>query len=288
MRFTLGPTPFQPPPHPAPPQPPVAPADDAQPIFDEPDPVVTTAPASPPRTERPVVEARHAPPRGGLLALLGVALLFGGLVLAVIFATQMRRSGSDDTASNGEAGGSARPKGGGPEVVYASQSGKYRLSNAEKIWEKPLADPKDEDDNGDLLLRGTFRRPGQSRLNLNSTAKLVVMVLDKSGDVDEATRYVRKRYDREGDKDIAPTDFTEITGEPLGEPPPGDGPANSPTKRLKVRPGGANADPASEKLVVYAALKVGEDVIVAEGSCSWSDRETWERRLIQLVGSLRP
>ncbi len=291
MRFTLGPSPFQPPPATYQTPPPPAPADtvpDAQPIFDEPDPVAT---ADPPRPQAEPALPEASSFRGWLLPLAGAFLLFGGLAFAVVLATILMRGDPDDNGTGAETtapGGTKSTAHAGPEIVYTSQIGKYRLSNYEKIWEKPLAEPRDEDPNGDLLLKGTFRRAGQSRMNLLSTAKLVVIVLVKSGDTEEAVRYVKRRYEIEGSKDIAPTDFTEITGEPLGEAPPGEVKAHAPITRLKVRPGGATADPASEKLVVYSVIKVGDDVVLAEGSCSWSEREVWEQRLIQLVGSLRP
>ena len=57
--------------------------------------------------------------------------------------------------------------------------------------------------------------------------------------------------------------------------------------RLKVSPGGAYASKSAEKLVVYAAIETPDGVVVAEASCPWAQREVWEKRLIQLVGSLR-
>lgn len=279
MRFTLGPTTFQPP------APPIADAiPDAQPVFDEPAaPVAAAEPVQPPAAPPQPGGALLKIVLGTLVLVVAVGLIVGVRALGFF----VRKAVTDETPS-GDTVSTDRPKPKGPEQVYTSQLGKYRLSNYEKIWEPMPAEPKDDDPNGDLLLRGTHRPPGQSRLNRLSTAKLVVIVLEKSGDVDEANRYVRNRHENEGVKDVAPTDFTEVSDEPLGEAPPGEVKANAPTKRLKVRPGGAIADSSSEKLVVYAAIKVGEDVIVAEASCAWADREIWERRLLQLVGSLRP
>jgi hypothetical protein len=87
---------------------------------------------------------------------------------------------------------------------------------------------------------------------------------------------------------FGPTQITDETGEPAGDPPVGPDTGTTPTYRLKVSRGGAKASKSSQKLVVFSAIRVGDDVIVAEGSCPWSEREVWERRLVQLVGSLRP
>jgi hypothetical protein len=43
-----------------------------------------------------------------------------------------------------------------------------------------------------------------------------------------------------------------------------------------------------EKFVVYSAMTSGNQTVVAQAWCKWSDRNLWERRLTQLVGSLRP
>lgn len=172
------------------------------------------------------------------------------------------------------------------EAVYRSESGKYRLSNFEKIWSKPDgSDPKDEDPKADLLLKGVLK--GRQRRDVNPTAALVVLVLPGGGDpMTVAGKYVRKRHTPDAEL-FGPTAITELTGDPVGDPPVGDEKAVAPVARLKVSPGGENASKSAEKLVVYSAIKVGDEVIVAEGSCPWAQRAAWERRLMQLVGSLR-
>lgn len=175
----------------------------------------------------------------------------------------------------------------GAEVVYRGPTGKYKLGNYENIWAPPPGvDPTGEDPKADLLLRAELK--GRAKRDFNPRANLVAMVLSDAGDAAEVARkYVFNRHTPDAAV-FGPTQITDVTGEPTGDPAVGPDTAAAPTYRLKVSRGGARASKASEKLVVYSAIRVGNEVIVAEGSCPWSEREAWERRLIQLVGSLRP
>lgn len=175
----------------------------------------------------------------------------------------------------------------GGEIVYRGPTGKYRLSNYERVWDRPPGiDPAGEDPKADLLLRAEIK--GRSKRDFLPRAALVVMVLDDPGDpADVARKYVQARHTLDAAV-YGPTQITDQTGEPTGDPAVGPDPSATPTYRLKVSRGGAKASRSSEKLVVFSAIRVDKDVIVAEGSCPWSEREVWERRLIQLVGSLRP
>jgi hypothetical protein len=175
----------------------------------------------------------------------------------------------------------------GAEVVYRGPSGKYRLSNYEAIWDRPAGiDPAGEDPKADLVLRAELK--GRAKRDFRPRAMLVVMSLAEPGEPsDVGSRYIRARNTLDADV-FGPTQISDRTGEPEGDPAVGPDPAAAPTYRLRISRGGPKASRASEKLVVYAAIRSGGDVIVAEGSCPWSEREVWERRLVQLVGSLRP
>ena len=175
----------------------------------------------------------------------------------------------------------------GAEVVHRGPTGKYRLSNYEAIWDRPPGiDPAGEDPKAELLLRAELK--GRSKRDFRPRATLVVMVLEQPGEPAEvAGRYVRARHTLDAAV-FGPTQITDRAGDPEGDPAVGPDPGTTPTYRLKVSRGGPKASRASEKLVVFSAIRVGGEVVVAEGSCPWSEREVWERRLIQLVGSLRP
>ena len=175
----------------------------------------------------------------------------------------------------------------GTEVVFRGP-GKvnYRLTAHEAIWKKPAGlAPTDEDPEADLLLKAELK--GRQQRDFPPQATVVVLVLDEGGDPAEvAGQYVRKRHTLDPEV-FGPTKITEVTEDPVGDPPPGPDDGGAPTTRLKVSPGGENASRSAEKLVVYAAVKSGDAVVVAEGSCPWTQRAVWERRLIQIVGSLK-
>ena len=177
----------------------------------------------------------------------------------------------------------------GNKVTYprrGNQKYRYQLSNYEKIWnEPPGLVPTDEDPKADSLLKAELRN--RNKQDRPPAATLVVMAIDDGGDpMTAAGTYVKKRHSPDPEV-FGPTQITELTGEPAGDPPIGEEATAIAPVRLKVSPGGANASKSAEKLVVYAAIRSDNKVIIAEANCPWTQREIWERRLNQLVGSLQ-
>jgi hypothetical protein len=174
------------------------------------------------------------------------------------------------------------------EIVYRSAlpNGKFRISNYEKIWTPPQLEPTDEDPSAQLLLKGILK--GKGRRDFHPEALLVVMMIPLKGDpATQAEAYVQARYTRD------PETFGKKIVKAVIAPPTGDDPVGPETpgvsvKRLQISPAEESASRSSEKLVVYSTITVGESLIIAEASCPWSQRETWERRLIQFTSSLRP
>lgn len=174
-----------------------------------------------------------------------------------------------------------------PETTFQSvnQATRFRLTSPEKIWAAPHLEPTDEDPAAHLLLKGVLK--GRGRRDFNPEALAVVMVVPGTAEAYEvAAEYVRKRYTRDP-KVFGPTAISDVTGEPAGDAP-AVAVAGVPTRRLKVSPGGPDASKVAEKLVVFAAMKSGDAVVIAEANCPWSQKDVWERRLVQFVGTLRP
>ena len=164
-------------------------------------------------------------------------------------------------------------------------SSRFRLTTPETIWAAPPLEPTDEDPAAELLLKGVLK--GRVRRDFNPEALAVVMVVPGTGGPAEvAEEYVRKRHTRDPSV-FGPTAITEVTGDVAGDGPT-DAVGGLPARRLKVSPGGPDASKVAEKLVVFAAMKSGDAVVVAEANCPWSQKDVWERRLVQFVGSLRP
>jgi hypothetical protein len=185
---------------------------------------------------------------------------------------------------DGREGGGIRPA--VAETDFHGTSVNYKLTGAASVWKKPEGlVPTDEDPMADLLLRGEL--PSRQKRDFPPRATLVGLVLKDGGDPTAVGgQYVRKRHTLDPQV-FGPTKITELSGEPEGDALTTPDVSSAPTTRLRVSPGGENASRSAEKLVVYSAIRVGEVVVVAEGSCPWSERATWERRLIRLVGSLR-
>ncbi len=174
---------------------------------------------------------------------------------------------------DGRQGDSTKPP--ETEVVFHGTTTNYKLSSPERIWKQPegLA-PTDENPKADLLLQAEL--PGRQKRDFPPRATLVVIVLKGGGDPAEAGgKYVRQRHTPDPEV-FGPTKITEVTGD--AKPPDG-----ASVTQLRVTTGGANASRSAEKFVAYSAIKVGEDVVIAEGSCPWPERVLWESRLVRLV-----
>jgi len=164
-------------------------------------------------------------------------------------------------------------------------SSRFRLTSPETIWAAPPLEPTVEDPAAELLLKGVLK--SRTRRDFNPEALAVVMVVPGTAEPGAAAEeYVRKRHTRDPSV-FGPTEITEVTGDVVGDGP-ADKPGGPQARRLKVSPGGPDASKVAEKLVVFAAMKSGDAVVIAEANCPWSQRDVWERRLVQLVGSLRP
>ncbi|MGL6076056.1 MAG: BRcat domain-containing protein [Fimbriiglobus sp.] len=175
------------------------------------------------------------------------------------------------------------------ELVYRSQkpNGIFRISNYEKIWTNRDTELASEDPNAELVLRGVLK--GKGRRDFHPEADLVVMVVSNSGAdaMRAAKEYVSARYTKDPET-FGKKNVTEVTTQPSGDEQIGPESKQAPVMRLQISPADANISRASEKLVVYSAIIVGDKLVIAEASCPWPQRETWEKRLIQLTGSLRP
>ncbi len=163
------------------------------------------------------------------------------------------------------------------EVTFRSPAGGYRLTAYENIWESvPTSD--------DLELRGVLKGRG----NRDFPPRAAVRVWRTAGPGDPvavADGRVRKENTRDPAA-FGPTAFDELTEPPAGDAPPGPEATGTAVRRLRATSGSDDTG-KSVRLVVFAGVRVGGDVMTAEASCPWDEREIWERRLVQLVGSLR-
>ena len=175
-----------------------------------------------------------------------------------------------------------------PEVVFrgVKSTSPFRLSTTEAVWSAEAVDsPTLEDPGAELLLKGMARGPAAR--DRPPTARVVVMVLPADGDpAGQAEKYIRGRYARDPEL-FGPVEIKPAVGAVQGDPLP-EAPDAAPAVRLTVRHVKEGALAAADKLVVYAAVSMAGNLVVAEASCPLDERGVWERRLVRLVGSLRP
>jgi hypothetical protein len=170
------------------------------------------------------------------------------------------------------------------EVAFPGPAGDYKLVGYERIWE-PVPPSAGGGKTPDLELRGVLKNRG--RRDFPPRAEVRVWKVADPGDPSAVAEKLVKAENTRDPEAFGPTAFAEVPGEPAGDPPPGpDAPPASPVRRLKVTTGSTDTG-RTARLVAYAAARVGDAVVVAEGSCPWDEREVWERRLVQLVGSVR-
>ena len=79
--------------------------------------------------------------------------------------------------------------------------------------------------------------------------------------------------------------FEEIKAPVTGDDPIGEPPAELiPTIRLKMT---HPKSPDSASLIVVSAIESNGKVIAVEATCLWKERTIWEKRLVNLAGSLQ-
>lgn len=171
-------------------------------------------------------------------------------------------------------------------VLLVGDAADYRLTDGDGWWKK-LADPRIEDPNADLLYDAEFRTRAKS--DIKPKARLAVLVLEPTGDDPVATlrEYLRIQYEKlYGNKN-----WQEITDRPLGDSPSSGEQKGITTYRFKV----SGSDSNTTKLVVISAIRMNAQtpaglkpmVIGAHAACPFEYQMYWEKRLVQLVGSLR-
>jgi hypothetical protein len=160
----------------------------------------------------------------------------------------------------------------------------YRLSDVEGLWrEVKTRKAEEEDPNGDILLQAEIK--SRQKVDLPPKASLITYLIPAGGDpLDAARAYVQGKYDKDREL-FGETKLEPVAGDPAGDPPPpSDEPIDAPVARFRTR----NERTDKSELVVLSAVKVGDKIAVVDARCDWTKRSMWERRLMQLAGSLKP
>lgn len=171
----------------------------------------------------------------------------------------------------------------GYKKVFRTNRGGYTLTATESLW-KELANAASQDENADLWLTGTVRVAGGGIRP--DPATVIVFALEKGGNPKAAAEeYLKKSivFDRPG----FPLSLTELTDDLTGDDPPAGPPdPTAAVSRYEVRYENGGSD--SRKYVAVAAFETDTKLFVAVGYCVLKQRKSWEKRLVQIVGSLAP
>ena len=171
-------------------------------------------------------------------------------------------------------------------VLLVGDAADYRLTDGDGWWKK-LPDPHIEDPRADLAYDAEFK--SRVKRDVKPRARVAVLILDPTGDDAVATlrEYLRLQYE----KLYGLKNWQEITDPPLGDGPSSGDRRGTDTLRFKVTGNDAN----TAKLVVISAIKLnaqtaegGKPMVVgAHAACPFEYQMYWEKRLVQLAGSLR-
>ena len=175
------------------------------------------------------------------------------------------------------------------EILLTVPESAFVLTTYENIWEQPPGlTAKDADPRAELYRIGKL--PSRARGDFVPEAELLVLVVEKPGDpMTVADAIVRERNTPDAELFQTETRITDETGPVDPDVDPAIGPEVKTIEpmRLLFEPENAEISRSLRKFVVYSAIRVGDQVIIAEAKCPASERSVWENRLIQLVGSLR-
>lgn len=171
-------------------------------------------------------------------------------------------------------------------VLLVGDAADYRLTDGDGWWKK-LSDPLIEDPRADLAYDAEFK--SRVKRDVKPRARLAVLILDPTGDDPVATlrEYLRLQYE----KLYGLKNWQEITDPPLGDSPSSGDQRGIDTLRFKV----TGTDANTAKLVVISAINLNAQtadgnkpmVVGAHAACPFEYQIYWEKRLVQLAGSLR-
>ncbi len=171
-------------------------------------------------------------------------------------------------------------------VLLVGDAADYRLTDGDSWWKK-LPDPHIEDPRADLAYDAEFK--SRVKRDVKPRARLAVLILDPTGDDAMATlrEYLRLQYE----KLYGLKNWQDITDPPLGDSPSSGDRRGIDTLRFKV----TGTDANTAKLVVISAIQLNAQtadgskpmVVGAHAACPFEYQIYWEKRLVQLAGSLR-
>lgn len=170
-------------------------------------------------------------------------------------------------------------------TIFASKKLDYKLIDREGLWKEPKNQfPTDEDPIADLLLRAEYIPKGLKG-DTKYKADLFVYILPAAADANRAAiDYITTRQSR--NPEIYKEFMFEEWKDPIqGDELQGDVPDDLiATTRFKMT---HPKNPDSSRLIVISAMESNGKVVAVEGTCLWREKEIWERRLVNLVGSLK-
>ena len=171
-----------------------------------------------------------------------------------------------------------------PGTVFQSATHPYTVFDSDGLWAVPRGSrPTDEDPLADLWIHVEIKPRGRAGDAAARADAYAFLVPASSDPLAAAVKYVTSRPSRNPERHAA-FQFDVLKDPITGDEPLGGPPANpQPVTRLKMT---HPDNPDVSRLIVVAALEIPGSVVAVEATCLWRDREVFERRLVNLAGSV--
>lgn len=167
-----------------------------------------------------------------------------------------------------------------PTEMFASLNGKFDVTGLKGVWEKHS--PKDEDENGELLLTGTYRREKDNRKN----ALMLVFTQEKKDDVKAAMKTVRDYLDV---KEKNNNDKSKIAHAAEAAPGQAEGGEmlDIGNRRGRVVDLKLLIDGEPKRYYLLAVVNEPDICYAILSECSWESRQIWRQDFLDVLRTFR-
>lgn len=161
-----------------------------------------------------------------------------------------------------------------PVHTFTGPGHAYTLRDSEGVWTVD-PEPREMDPDAELALRA---RDAEAPLSVARMAQVLVLHLPAQKDPAAALAAARKHFETQERKDN-PGIKIELVRAPAGGSEQKIGNAQGSVVRLHV------AGDSRKRLILLAAIRLPERVLVLQCDCPWDGRSLWERDFTQLLGT---
>ncbi len=164
-----------------------------------------------------------------------------------------------------------------PTEMFASLNGKFDVTGLKGVWEKHP--PKDEDENGELLLTGTYRREKDNRKN----ALMLVFTQEKKDDLKVAVKSVRDYLDVKEKNNNDKSKIAHAGDEAAPGQTEGGELVNIGNRRGRIVDLKLLIDGEPKRYYLLAVVNEPDICYAILSECSWESRQIWRQDFLDVL-----